>query len=101
MSPEFCGATVDFSLTNFDGVLMGNQAPLVSVDEEIPGPSNVITYKDYRVLIGNRKWIKEKNFIEIPPSIEEKMLIQEKLGHTALLAAIDGNTELLRNKAKK
>ena len=88
MSPELCGASVDFSLAR-------NGQPLVSVDEEMPGPSGtssqLIAFKEYRVLIGNRKWIKEKNFIEIPPEVEEKMLIQEKLGHTALLAAIDGN----------
>ena len=91
MSQELCGATLDFSLTNSDG--FGNVAPLVSVDEEIPGPSSatLIAFKDYRVLIGNRKWIKEKNFIDIPQNIEEKMLTQEKLGHTALLAAIDGS----------
>ena len=85
MSPELCGASIDFSLAR-------NGQPLVSVDEEMPGPSSsqLIAFKDYRVLIGNRKWIKEKNFIEIPQEVEEKMLMQEKLGHTALLAAIDG-----------
>ena len=46
--------------------------------------------QDHSVLIGNRKWIKEKNFIDIPQDVEEKMTNQEKLGHTALLAAIDG-----------
>ena len=92
MSPELCGATLDFSLTNSDGFGSGNVPQLVSVEEETPGPSSsVIAFKDYRVLIGNRKWIKEKNFIEIPQNIEEKMLKQEKLGHTALLAAIDGS----------
>ena len=50
----------------------------------------IISYQQHKVLIGNRKWIKEKNFIEIPSQIEDKMISQEKLGHTALLAAVDG-----------
>ena len=51
---------------------------------------NLVSYQDHTILIGNRKWIKEKNFIDIPADVEEKMASQEKLGHTALLAAIDG-----------
>ena len=42
------------------------------------------------VLIGNRKWIREKNFIEIPADVENKLQAQEQLGHTAILVAIDG-----------
>ena len=49
-----------------------------------------IQAQDYSVLMGNRKWIKEKNFIDIPMDIENKLIAQEKLGHTAILAAIDG-----------
>ena len=42
------------------------------------------------VLIGNRKWIREKNFIEIPADVENKLQAQEQLGHTAILVALDG-----------
>ena len=49
-----------------------------------------IQAQEHTVLIGNRKWIKEKNFIDIPPDVESKLLSQEKLGHTAILAAVDG-----------
>ena len=49
-----------------------------------------IQAQEYSVLMGNRKWIKEKNFIDIPQDIENKLVAQEKLGHTAILAAIDG-----------
>lgn len=42
-----------------------------------------------------RKWIKEKNFIDIPNDVETKLMTQEKQGHTAILAAIDGEEVLL------
>ena len=64
---------------------------LVSVEDD----TSVITFIEYQVLIGNRKWIKEKNFIDIPHEIDEKMKKQEELGHTALLVAIDGKKLLL------
>ena len=62
-------------------------APLVNVGQS---HSDEISSQEYTVLIGNRKWISEKNFIEIPQDIENKLLTQEKLGQTALLAAVDG-----------
>ena len=52
------------------------------------------------VLIGNRKWIREKNFIEIPADVENKLQAQEQLGHTAILVAIDGETKLLSGDRK-
>ena len=52
------------------------------------------------VLIGNRKWIREKNFIEIPADVENKLQAQEQLGHTAILVAIDGETQLLSGDRK-
>ena len=42
--------------------------------------------------MGNRKWIKEKNFIEISQELESRLIGQEQLGHTAILAAIDGKS---------
>ena len=62
--------------------------------------NSVITFIEYQVLIGNRKWIKEKNFIDIPHEIDEKMKKQEELGHTALLVAIDGKNERKKKSLK-
>ncbi len=31
-----------------------------------------------------------ENHVEIPGKVEEKMLGQERLGHTVILAAVDG-----------
>ena len=38
-----------------------------------------VKVKEYVVLIGNRKWIQEKNFIEIPSDVEAKLTQQEAL----------------------
>ncbi len=51
--------------------------------------SKLITTREFRVLIGNRKCMIE-NHVEIPVEVEEKMLGQERLGHTVILAAVDG-----------
>ncbi|TRY73708.1 hypothetical protein TCAL_00918 [Tigriopus californicus] len=59
------------------------------VDVDVDGVS-AIALTEHHVLIGNRKWISEKNFIQIPDDIENKLVAQEQLGRTALLAAIDG-----------
>lgn len=61
------------------------------VDVEVDGVS-AIALNEHHVLIGNRKWISEKNFIQIPDDIENKLVAQEQLGRTALLAAIDGRS---------
>ena len=63
---------------------------LISIDDEDGLTSFPVQTKEYLVLVGNRKWIKEKIFIDIPVELEKKLLIQEKRGHTAILAAIDG-----------
>ena len=91
--PQLGGATVDLSLKGPSGSNHGynfNNSQLVSVDDDDNAENAIITFLEYQVLIGNRKWLKEKNFIEIPQEVEEKMLSQEKLGHTALLVAING-----------
>ena len=66
---------------------------LLAAHHRLVSVEDVITFIEYQVLIGNRKWIKEKNFIDIPHEIDEKMKKQEELGHTALLVAIDGKNE--------
>ena len=100
-------ATVDSSLSRSDSNLI--KAPdglirtaedslnddrkknqLISIDDEDGLTSFPVQTKEYLVLVGNRKWIKEKNFIDIPTDLEKKLLVQEKRGHTAILAAIDG-----------
>ena len=92
-------ATVDLGLLgNAAGGPFSTQLVCVGDDYNEANQSAaaaIITNRDYRVLVGNRKWIKEKNFIDIPPVVEDKMLSQEKLGHTALLVAVDGNNIVL------
>lgn len=91
--PELEGASINlFSSTSNNFVSSNQQARLISVEDDVAesSSSSIISFVEHRVLIGNRKWIKEKNFIDIPTDIEEKMISQENLGHTALLAAIDG-----------
>jgi len=88
------GATMDLSVmkpfteslrSKSYSPLRANQ--LIQIDSEKPGEMP----KEYQVLIGNRKWIKERNFIEIPDDLESRLILQEEQGHTAILAAIDGN----------
>ena len=87
LSSQLEGATIELlGKTPRDDAYSQFTSKLITVEDE-----NVISYQDpHRVLIGNRKWIKGKNFIDIPQDVEDKMTSQEKLGHTALLAAIDG-----------
>ena len=63
---------------------------LISIDDEDGLASSTIRNEEHLVLVGNRKWIKEKNFIDIPEILEQKLLVQEKRGRTVILAAIDG-----------
>ena len=71
---------------------LGKNSRLISIgsNEEMNGSGLDIHEKRFSVLIGNRKWIKDKNFIEIPVDVEQKLLQQEALGYTAILCAIDG-----------
>lgn len=61
--------------------------PLIQIENEVGAQAP----QEYKVLVGNRKWIKEKNSIEIPDELETRLILQEHLGHTVILAAIDGN----------
>ena len=63
---------------------------LISIEDDDGVATEPISAKEYLVLVGNRKWIKEKNFINIPEELEEELLLQEKRGRTVILAAIDG-----------
>lgn len=94
-NPNFSlsGATVDLSVmkpfsenlrSQTYSPLRANQ--LIQIENEKPGQLP----KEYQVLIGNRKWIKERNFIDIPDELESRLTIQEDQGHTVILAAIDG-----------
>ena len=42
------------------------------------------------MLVGNRRWMSEKNFIALPADVESRLQDQERLGRTALLVAVDG-----------
>ena len=68
---------------------------LISIDDDDGLTYSSIKNEEYLVLIGNRKWIQEKNFIEIPDILEQKLLAQEKTGHTVILAAIDGTQSFI------
>lgn len=93
VEPELEGASINLFSSTSNNFVSSN-ARLISVEDDVAesSSSSIISFVEHRVLIGNRKWIKEKNFIDIPPDIEDKMISQENLGHTALLAAIDGKT---------
>lgn len=84
------GADMDFSsVRTRDNLIQGpihGHGQLVSIDDQ----SQSIQQQKYVVLIGNRKWIKDKNFIDIPNDIENKLLAQERRGYTAILVAVDG-----------
>lgn len=43
----------------------------------------------YNVLMGNREWM-EQNSISITPVIDQLMIMQEELGQTAILVAVNG-----------
>ena len=57
------------------------------------GESLLPPLQEYTVLVGNRKWLRDKNFIEIPADVENRLAAQERMGRTALLAAIDGGNK--------
>ena len=73
--------------------------PLISVGEdsslevEAEPEAALLSAQEYHVILGNRKWIREKNFIDIPPEVEAKLAVQERRGHTVILAAIDGKQD--------
>ncbi len=102
---HLAGAPVDFSCARRpDKLIRGpNTAPqragkstarLVNLggeeEEEATPEEGAIARQEFRVLVGNRKWIREKNFIEIPADVENRLQAQERLGRTALLMAVDG-----------
>nr|CAB3224695.1 copper-transporting ATPase 2 [Phallusia mammillata] len=60
--------------------------------EETASLSSMSTSRKYKVLIGNREWMR-RNGIVLPNSIEHIMAEQEESGYTAILAAIDGHLE--------
>jgi cation transport ATPase len=49
-----------------------------------------VALQEHVVLVGNRRWIHERNSIPIPDDVERKLLAHEQLGHTAILVAVDG-----------
>ena len=78
------GAEIDDSLRRPINHLIRAANALSNTDSRLIsiGSSNdsvEIGVKEYHVLMGNRKWIQEKNFIDIPPDVEAKLTQQEAL----------------------
>eukprot|EP00096_Caligus_rogercresseyi_P013119 TRINITY_DN5780_c0_g1_i1.p1 TRINITY_DN5780_c0_g1~~TRINITY_DN5780_c0_g1_i1.p1 ORF type:complete len:1066 (+),score=205.37 TRINITY_DN5780_c0_g1_i1:33-3230(+) len=90
------GTELDASIARQSGHEISNNSttktlPLIDVGQDSDSVYQVQeSFTESTVLIGNRKWIREKNFIDIPEDLEMKLLKQEQLGHTAILAAING-----------
>ena len=83
---QLAGAEVDDSLKRplnqlirapSSGGVGGTTSRLISIDGASELDAADIRAKEYKVLMGNRKWIQEKNFIEIPPDVEAKLAQQE------------------------
>lgn len=92
---DLCGSPIDFSCArNQDQLIKGPLATSETTVDKLVDvgalQTEAIQTEAHTVLVGNRKWIKDKNFIDIPQDIENKLLAQEQLGRTAILAAIDG-----------
>ncbi|XP_058791728.1 copper-transporting ATPase 1 [Phymastichus coffea] len=69
----------------------------VSSPQEIADPENESKFnaenldpnEAFEVCIGNREWMR-RNAVTLPPEIENLMIKEENLGHTVVLAVIDG-----------
>ncbi|CAL4118693.1 unnamed protein product [Meganyctiphanes norvegica] len=72
------------------GTLSGRESiPLVPVyTDDQPAPNEKILVEPFKVLLGNREWMK-KNSISVPKNVDAQMTEQEERGHTAVLAAIN------------
>ncbi|CAB4065150.1 copA [Lepeophtheirus salmonis] len=89
-----CGSEIDATILRKPGHEISNeskkQMPLIDVGQDDDSYKIGKASNESTILIGNRKWIRDKNFINIPEDLELKLLKQEELGHTAILAVIDG-----------
>ncbi|XP_040567469.1 copper-transporting ATPase 1 isoform X2 [Lepeophtheirus salmonis] len=89
-----CGSEIDATIFRKPGHEISNeskkQMPLIDVGQDDDSYKIGKASNESTILIGNRKWIRDKNFINIPEDLELKLLKQEELGHTAILAVIDG-----------
>ncbi len=101
-SADLAGASIDYTIARspdhlIRGALAVNENKAVMSDDHLvdlgstDDSNNVLSFgASHIVLIGNRRWIRDKNFIDIPEDVEAKLKAQERLGRTALLAAING-----------
>ena len=87
-SSRLAGAEIDQSLRRpINQLIRAENAPPTTSNRLISiggssGNEEEVGVKEYLVLMGNRKWIQEKNFIEIPSDVEAKLAQQEALVNT-------------------
>ena len=84
------GAAVDCSLTRH-GQLLSDLEDNDLID--IQGQRET-SDMGYNVLVGNRAWM-ARNFVEIDPLVESRMVREEESGRTAVLLAVEGRLVLL------
>ena len=67
----------------------GLQANVSDIECLLPNTNRTKESEKYRVLIGNREWMK-RNHLKVDDGIDKTMSNHEHDGHTAILIAIDG-----------
>ena len=84
------GAAVDCSLIRQGQIIpMQESNNLIEIQGE-RGTSDL----GYNVLVGNRAWM-ARNFVEIDPLVERRMVREEESGRTAALLAVEGRLALM------
>jgi len=78
------GAAIDTPSRSYPPVLLNTGGSLINLN---PGEIQT-TSASYKVLVGNREWMK-RNFVEVSQLAEEKLSREEELGRTAVMLAVN------------